>query len=1043
MNVPLCTATSNQYTPTSIPDGAGGAIVTWSDARSGAEDIYAQRISATGAIQWTANGVALCTATWEQRYPTIVSDGAGGAIVTWQDYRSGTNYDIYAQRISAAGTVQWTADGVALCTATGDQQYPPIVSDGAGGAIITWQDYRSTSIDIYAQRISAAGAVQWAVDGVALCAATSTQANPTIASDGAGGAIVTWYDFRSGTGDIYAQRISAAGTPQWTADGVALCIATLTQYAPTIVSDGAGGAIVGWYDGRTGGSNYDIYAQRISAAGTVQWTADGVALCTADNTQFRSKIVSDAANGAIVTWSDRRSGSNYDIYAQRISAGGTVQWTADGVALCTANGDQQYPAIVSDDAGGAIVAWSDLRSGTNYDIYTQRISAGGTVQWTADGVALCTAAGTQYEHTIASDGAGGAIVSWRDSRSGDYDIYTQRISAGGTVQWTTNGVALCTTGCGDATSIVADGAGGAIVTWGVSNIYAQRISAGGTVQWTANGVALCTATGEQSYPTITSDGAGGAIGTWQDYRSGNFDIYAQRISAAGSVQWTANGVALCTAAGSQGSPTIVADGAGGAVVTWQGGGIYAQRISPGGTVQWTANGVPLCTECGTQVYSPTFVADGAGGVIATWEDARNGSVDIYAQRVSADGTTQWTANGVALCTDTTEQNFPMIASDGAGGAIVTWHDARNADPDPWIDPWDIYAQQVDATGHLGGGCEAPRIQSIKDVPMDQGGKVLVLWSASCRDSTQALNISAYTLWRRVTTVAAQQALARGAVLVRSAVPENGTPSAGAIRMSPQGTAAVYWEFIVSVPARGASGYGYTATTTTDSMPGLIPYNVFFVDAKEASSSTFYVSAPDSGYSVDNLAPATPAPFTGQYAGGTATLHWAVNPAADLAEYRLYRGSTAGFVPGPGNLVAAQPDTGYVDAAGTPSYYKLCAVDVHGNASGFSTLLPSGTVDVPGPALPRAVFLAPPAPNPARGATTLRFGLPREARVELALYDQQGRRVRSLLSGTQPAGERTITWDGRDESGRALPAGLYFVRLASEGRTFVSRLAVIR
>ena len=199
----------------------------------------------------------------------------------------------------------------------------------------------------------------------------------------------------------------------------------------------------------------------------------------------------------------------------------------------------------------------------------------------------------------------------------------------------------------------------------------------------------------------------------------------------------------------------------------------------------------------------------------------------------------------------------------------------------------------------------------------------------------------------------------------------------------------------------------------------------------------------SGYSADNLAPAAPTPFTGQYAGGTATLYWAVNPATDLAEYRLYRGSTAGFVPGSGNLVVAQADIGYVDAAGAPFYYKLCAVDVHGNVSGFSTLLPSGTTAVTGPALPREVFLAPPAPNPAHGVTALRFGLPRAAHVELALYDQQGRRMRSLLAGTLPAGERTLAWDGCDESGRALPAGLYFARLVVEGRTLVSRLAVIR
>ena len=52
-------------------------------------------------------------------------------------------------------------------------------------------------------------------------------------------------------------------------------------------------------------------------------------------------------------------------------------------------------------------------------------------------------------------------------------------------------------------------------------------------------------------------------------------------------------------------------------------------------------------------------------------------------------------------------------------------------------------------------------------------------------------------------------------------------------------------------------------------------------------------------------------------------------------------------------------------------------------------------------------------------------------------------MRSLVAGTQPAGERTVACDGRDESGRALPAGLYFVRFDVEGRAYVSRLAVIR
>jgi len=153
----LCTASGDQYFPVIVSDGEGGAIVTWNDGRGGSNDIYAQRVDASGAVQWTANGVALCTATGGQSSPTIVSDGAGGAVVTWEDYRS-ANTDIYAQRVNASGAVQWTANGVALCTVTGEQWRPTITSDGWSGAIVTWGDYRTgTSWKIYAQRVDASG----------------------------------------------------------------------------------------------------------------------------------------------------------------------------------------------------------------------------------------------------------------------------------------------------------------------------------------------------------------------------------------------------------------------------------------------------------------------------------------------------------------------------------------------------------------------------------------------------------------------------------------------------------------------------------------------------------------------------------------------------------------------------------------------------------------------------------------------------------------------------------------------------------------------
>jgi hypothetical protein len=771
---------------------------------------------------------------------------------------------------------------------------------------------------------------------------------------------------------------------------VALCTATGSQYNPTIVSDGAGGAIVTWHDFR-GGANAHIYTQRVSSAGVALWTADGVALCTAANNQYDPMIVSDGAGGAIVTWHDSRNGTNYDIYAQRVNAAGAPQWPANGVALCTAASDQQFTTIASDGAGGAIVTWQDFRSGTANHIYAQRVNAAGVPQWAANGVALCTAANDQLLPTIVSDGSGGAIVAWYDYRSGtNYDV------------------------------------------------YAQRVNASGVPQWTANGVALCTAANSQYLPTVVSDGSGGAIVTWQDERSGSSDVYAQRVNAAGLPLWAVNGVALSTAIGSQQGPTITSDGSGGAIVTWYDSrsgadyDIYAQRVTAAGTPQWTADGVPLCTAAYNQVYS-NVTSDGAGGAIVTWHDLRSGTnYDVYAQRVTATGGVLWTWNGVAVSTAVSDQAYPTIVSDGTGGAIITWQDYRNFTGN------DIYAQRIERYGYLGN--PEPTIVRVKDVPNDQGGFVKVGWNASYLDVDPTAGIYEYRVWR-----SAPPNLAMGAVRVRGVTsdPDEAARTGRFLRL-PASATDYLWELVGRQQAFELSGYSMVAATTSDSVAAGNPRTAFMVEAGTSNytGSPHWFSVPDSGYSVDNLGPATPAPFTGAYLAGATQLHWGANSEIDLAGYRLYRGSSAGFIPGPGNLISAQPDTGHADPGPAGSYYKLSAVDIHGNESPYALLSPSGTSDVGGGEGPRVLALATPKPNPAVEGALLSFTVPEAQQVTLAIYDPAGRRVRTVLSGPMDPGAYDVPFDLRDQSGRLLGAGLYFIRLEAAGKRIVRRLAII-
>ena len=79
-------------------------------------------------------------------------------------------------------------------------------------------------------------------------------------------------------------------------------------------------------------------------------------------------------------------------------------------------------------------------------------------------------------------------------------------------------------------------------------------------------------------------------------------------------------------------------------------------------------------------------------------------------------------------------------------------------------------------------------------------------------------------------------------------------------------------------------------------------------------------------------------------------------------------------------------------------------------------------------LPTAFYLAPPKPNPFGDGTTFSYGLPFASEVRLSVFDVAGKRVRTLVEGTQPAGRHSLAWDGSDSRGRRLANGVYFIRM---------------
>ena len=116
--------------------------------------------------QWQENGISICTETDDQTYTAIVPDGSGGAFIAWVDARSGNN-DIYAQRLNDVGNDVWTYNELQVCTEPIIRYDPLITAGKSEDAIIVWQNWRGSSRDIFSQRIGN-GSQSWTTKGICI-----------------------------------------------------------------------------------------------------------------------------------------------------------------------------------------------------------------------------------------------------------------------------------------------------------------------------------------------------------------------------------------------------------------------------------------------------------------------------------------------------------------------------------------------------------------------------------------------------------------------------------------------------------------------------------------------------------------------------------------------------------------------------------------------------------------------------------------------------------------------------------------------------------
>ena len=132
----------------------------------------------------------------------------------------------------------------------------------------------------------------------------------------------------------------------------------------------------------------------------------------------------------------------------------------------------------------------------------------------------------------------------------------------------------------------------------------------------------------------------------------------------------------------------------------------------------------------------------------------------------------------------------------------------------------------------------------------------------------------------------------------------------------------------------------------------------------------------------------------------------------------------------GQSVSGQSeDTDYIEQAGFYTHSKLREV---------------GTQEPNTPAVPNVFSLSHPYPNPVASAKiTVRYGVPRLAKVSIKVYDVTGRTVRTLIAGEQKAGFYNLQWDGKSDYGSKLSQGIYFVRMISQDFRATKKLVLLK
>jgi hypothetical protein len=366
-------------------------------------------------------------------------------------------------------------------------------------------------------------------------------------------------------------------------------------------------------------------------------------------------------------------------------------------------------ATATDSDGGIVYVWSDTKLGAR-DLFAMKFDETGNSVWGNEPTIIDNKIDRQEDPVIIRTSDDGFVIAWIDfSLDQDGDVFAQKISSSGEILWQEGGVPVCTfQDIQISLNIVENSVGGAYILWKDSrnpsiDLYAVNLDGDGNNLWTENGMPIANTNYPETSNSMREDGTGGFFFGYQVQINNNANIFAKRFNSAGESVW-GDPIPVAVANGDQSTVRVSPDGNGDYVFVWEDkreetSNIFAQKLSSEGTALWGDYIEVYSDEDDDQSYGqsyPQVQSDGMGNTIIAWQDTRSAfdNVGVFIQKINSDGEKVWEVDGVEVRANQVRELTLRIDSDNNGGAYVIWTDMRNGD----FPNVDIYAQHLNSDG---------------------------------------------------------------------------------------------------------------------------------------------------------------------------------------------------------------------------------------------------------------------------------------------------------------------------------------------------------